>query len=43
MPVTKQDTQTRFGGEVVQVGSKQLFIVTYPDYRLLVSYYTIVC
>jgi hypothetical protein len=42
MSVTKRDIQDRFGGEVEQVGSKQLFVVTYPDYRLLVSYYTIV-
>jgi hypothetical protein len=42
MPVTKRDIQTRFGGTVEQVGSKQLFIVCYPSYRLLVSYLTVV-
>jgi hypothetical protein len=42
MSVTKKDIQARFGGEVEQVGSKQLFIVTYPTYRLLISYYTII-
>jgi hypothetical protein len=40
--VTKRDIQGRFGGEVEQVGSKQLFVVTYPTYKLLVSYRTVV-
>lgn len=42
MSVTKKDIQNRFGGEVEQVGNKQLFIVTFPAYQLLVSYHTIV-
>ncbi len=31
-----------FKPEINQVGSKQLFIVTYPTYQLLVSYLTMV-
>jgi len=42
MAVTKEQVKAQFGGTVEQVGSKQLFIVTYPSYRILVSYYTIV-
>lgn len=43
MPVTKRDIQSRFGGgKVEQVGSKQLFVVTFPTCQLLVSYWTIV-
>jgi hypothetical protein len=42
MPVTKQDIKARFGGEVSQEGCKQLFVVTFPTYKLLVSYLTIV-
>jgi len=42
MSVTKRDIQNRFGGEVNQVASKQLFVVTFPTYQLLVSYLTIV-
>jgi hypothetical protein len=42
MAITKQAIKALFGGEVQQVGSKQLFVVTYPTYQLLVSYRTIV-
>ena len=42
MSITKKDIKARFGGEVAQVGSKQLFIVTFPTCQLLVSYRTIV-
>jgi hypothetical protein len=42
MSVTKKDIQARFGGKVEQVGSKQLFIVMYPTYQVLVSYRTVV-
>ena len=42
MAITKQAIKALFGGEVEQVGSKQLFVVTYPTYQLLVSYRTIV-
>jgi hypothetical protein len=42
MGVTKRDTQASFGGEVHQVASKQLFVVTFPTYQLLISYRTIV-
>ncbi len=42
MAITKQDIKALFGGEVQQEGSKQLFVVTYPTYKLLVSYRTIV-
>jgi hypothetical protein len=42
MAITKQAIKALFGGEVQQVGSKQLFVVTYPTYKLLVSYRTIV-
>lgn len=42
MGVTKRDIQARFNGEVEQMGRKQLFIVRFSTYKLLVSYYTIV-
>jgi hypothetical protein len=42
MSVTKRDIQSHFGGEVAQIGSKQLFVVTFQTYQLLISYYTIV-
>ena len=42
MSVTKKDIKALFGGEVQQEGSKQLFVVTFPTYQLLVSYLTIV-
>ena len=42
MAITKQAIKALFGGEVQQEGSKQLFVVTYPTYKLLVSYRTIV-
>jgi hypothetical protein len=42
MAITKQAIKALFGGEVEQVGSKQLFVVTYPTYKLLVSYRTVV-
>jgi hypothetical protein len=42
MAITKQTIKALFGGEVEQEGSKQLFVVTYPTYQLLVSYRTIV-
>ena len=42
MAITKQAIKALFGGEVEQEGSKQLFVVTYPTYKLLVSYRTVV-
>jgi hypothetical protein len=42
MAITKQAIKALFGGEVEQEGSKQLFVVTFPTYQLLVSYRTIV-
>jgi hypothetical protein len=52
MPVTKQDIQQlfptfldgkpSFKPEVHQIGSKQLFVVTFPAYQLLISYRTVV-
>jgi hypothetical protein len=42
MSVTKKDIQSRFGGEVSQVGHKQLFVALFPAYQLLISYLTIV-
>jgi hypothetical protein len=42
MAITKQDIKALFGGEVQQEGSKQLFVVTYPNYQLLISYRTMV-
>lgn len=42
MPVTKRDIQDRFKGEVKQIGSKQLFVVTFQTYQLLISYMTII-
>lgn len=42
MRVTKQDIKARFNGKVEQLGSKQLFVVTFPTYQLLVSYLTII-
>jgi len=44
MSVTKRDVCNQFHNSinVEQVGKKQLFIVSYTGYRLLVSYYTIV-
>jgi hypothetical protein len=42
MAITKTAIKARFNGEVEQVGSKQLFVVSFPTYKLLVSYLTIV-
>jgi hypothetical protein len=36
------DGKPCFKPEVHQVGSKQLFVATFPTYQLLISYYTIV-